>query len=107
MAARDPHRCGFRWRWPRSFFFFFFLLSVQVLEDPCAFSRAIHESMRLKYEPCLELLLITAKQLFSNPELYRSVQFSLQLVGPLFECHSAVVLTPLQTPHRKGDYCPI
>ena len=34
--------------------------------------------MRLKYEPSLEQLLITAKPLFSNRELYRSVQLSVQ-----------------------------
>ena len=32
----------------------------------------IQKSTSLKYEPSLELLLITAKQLFSNRELYRS-----------------------------------
>jgi len=36
----------------------------------------MHKSTSLKYEPSLELLLITAKQLFSNRELYRSVQLS-------------------------------
>ena len=35
----------------------------------------MQKSTSLKYELSLELLLITAKQLFSNRELYRSVQF--------------------------------
>ena len=34
----------------------------------------IQKSTSLKYEPSLELLRITAEQLFSNRELYRSVQ---------------------------------
>ena len=35
-------------------------------------------STRLKYEPSSELLLVTAKQLFSNRELCRSVQLSVE-----------------------------
>jgi hypothetical protein len=34
----------------------------------------IQKSASLEYEPSLELLLNTAKQLFLNRELYRSVQ---------------------------------
>ena len=36
------------------------------------------KSTSLKDEPSVELLLITAKQLFSDRELYRSVQLSVE-----------------------------
>jgi len=38
----------------------------------------IKKSTSLKYEPSLELLRITAEQMFSNRELYRSVQLSVE-----------------------------
>ena len=38
----------------------------------------IKKSTSLKYEPSLELIRITAEQLFSNRELYRSVQLSVE-----------------------------
>ena len=38
----------------------------------------IQRSTSLKYEPSLELLRVTAEQLFSNRELYRSVQLSIE-----------------------------
>ena len=50
---------------PFSGFFFFIVLSLELSDTKV-------------YEPSLELLRITAEQLFSNRELYRLVQLSVE-----------------------------
>ena len=56
----------------RSFFFFFFFITLGLELSDTKSLRA------LRYEPSLELLRNTAEQLFSNRELYRSLQRSFQ-----------------------------
>ena len=43
-----------------------------------AYNGVIQRSTSLRYEPSSEPLLITAKQLFLNRELYRAVQLSVE-----------------------------
>ena len=50
---------------PHHFFFFFINLGLELNDT---------QSTSLKYEPSLELLLITAKHLFLNRKLHRTVQ---------------------------------
>jgi len=48
----------------------------------------IHKSTSLKYEPSLELLRVTAEQLFSNRQLYRSVQPSVFVPAIVAHTHT-------------------
>ena len=57
------------------FFFFFFFITLGLELSDTKFTS-------LNYEPSLELVLITAKQLFLNRELYRSVQLSPRTLQP-------------------------
>ena len=64
----------------------------------------IHKSTSLKYEPSLELLRVTAELLFSNRELYRSVQLSVGEFSHLLYTNGWVLAGGLSHYHHRYHY---